>query len=520
MGNTSGTFQQWRSAWSGIHPQLQALACTMLILTVVAIVWISGRTPVPAEYVDLFAAPLSRAEQGRIRLALAQSGLTDHRLENDRLLVPHDVQAKYLKQISQAGVLPRHLAPADTASPAANPFLSRSEQERLQQVRREENLRQLLLGLPFVEDAPSVRIDVREPGSLYGTPDMRCVVSIQPHGNLVLGRPELETIQQNIVSSVAGLRAEQVLINDLNSAAAWDHAALQAGSANEKNAALDRLRQQRLIEHDLQVHLADWPGVEASVEVVLPASACPGPDLERLMASSAPDGSPPAETGAEPPALPGAGSNSPARVPFSLPEARIAQAPARTAGHASPAGLIPPSLPRFEVRLLVDNEAVRHFLSRHQKDSVSADPALVRQRLQEELEARLGPLLQRTEFGPGTVLPLRIRFAAVPAVATPPSAGVWSALGSRGQGALVAAGSGLALCVLVMASMRRRKTLPLPSVEAIPEAKAASAKPDVWLDDSADHESRERLKRQIDELIETNPDAAARVIKTWIRDAA
>lgn len=507
----------WKSFWTRQKPVQRALLVSAVLALALLPLWLSGRPAVETARIDLFESPLSRAEQGRVRLALTEAGISGFALEQDRLWVEPQTKSSCLKILNKAGAIPQRWMAAshETELPSVNPFLSRSQQDLIHQQHRQQQIRRLLLDLPFVEEA-RVQIDSRESGSAFDSPDLCCVVSIQPHHSFVLDCDEVATIHQNVVQAIAGIRPEKVLVNDLNAGFCWNLARIERADNGSMAMKAGRLKQNRWLEYRLKTALHDLPGV--AVETRMPE----------------------VETAAQQAALPMLGPGD-----FTLPRARPGDAPVLSVvgpGTNDSVKVMPPDFSpspdqqdgaadRVEVSIEIPPEAVQQFMLRSpglnaagnepSAEGAGSGAAGLEQfddALRRELLERIEPILAAESLKGIDYKPV-FHFENPVPVASVRGRGsngsLWGLPGSRVQGALLAVGSGLGLGLLVVLSMRRRSPA-APARAITPPAD----RPDVWLDNSSDVENRERLRKQIDNLIDTDPDAAARVIQNWIRDAA
>jgi|GEM_PF-5359327 len=514
MQKSMANLQSLRKFWANNSNSLTGLVVLALIVLLATTVWFQGSSPQPGS-VDVLQADLSRTEQNQIRLTLARENLNEFGFENNRLMVPLSLQSKYLQVLLDAGTLPETLRGPDQELPAVNPFLSRSQQEFVQQNYRQQKLRSLLVQLPFIEDA-RVQLDVQQAASAFAAQNTSCVVSVWPKGKLILEHQQLATIHQNVLAAIAGIAAERIVINDLNSGSAWDYAQLKSFDPGNCSEQIDNLRLQRQTEHELQDSLAAWPGVGFAVDV---SPGCANMLKQVSAVTILPP--PAADTN---PQIVSPGSNSRAKVPVILPSGSSNNA-------AIQATVFNGTERRFDsglirIWLTVDDQAIGNFLRRERDKSSGEtwwggeskplpDSVAVRERIKQQLESQVRKQLAQSRHAASQEHEILVEFAS----ALPGQAGLagdrsnsWT---SPNQGVLWALLPGLALCVLVVVSMSRRKGNSHPEPEL-----SNTGKPDVWLDESAEAANRQQIREKIDELIENNPEAAARVIQSWIREAA
>ncbi len=498
-----------RASWSGLTTAAKFACLAAAIAAVAGIAWMQRLPTEPDRLVDLLETGLSPAEAAQVRLVLVQHGRAGFQIEQGRLLVPAGEQAACLQALVEANALPESLLDADAEDlPSINPFLSQSQQLLVQQQHRARQLRRLLAGLPFVCEA-TVQLDSQPAASMYSSPDLRCVASIRPHGRLVLDASELRTIRENLLAAIAGIEAGRIVINDLNSGTAWNGAELPESAAPA--IALEQLQRVRQCEHQVGLVLANWPGVKCRV---IESAAATGP----MPLASAGSSAPPREAASNSAARVVPGSNSRARIPALL--ANHAREQLQTNRKIRPVPAPEPGDP-LAVELWVSAEGINHYLAA-QSPSAGSDPVkhsltagnteAVRAGIRKKLREAIESSWQLASAGP---LPsLDVRFST-PAENPIPVGSLYRASWNGWRaGTVWALGSGLVLCGLLTVTMRRRRQKPA-AIE--PEN---AQRPDVWFDNSSDTANRDRIRRQIDDLIDRNPEAAAKVIQTWIRDAA
>ncbi len=529
MQSTKTFGQQLLTCWSRTRAAVRALVALVVLVATGAIcclpLWQKGTAQA-----DLFETALGRNEISRIRIALTRENLNGFAFCDGHLMVPAGAQSSYLQAITDAGALPAALSCAEEVPPEVSPFMNRAQQEQVHLQHRRQQLRRLMVEMPFVADA-SVQLDVQPGPSAFSLPDMRCVVSVQPVDQLFLDPQQLQTIHQNVVAAIAGIQPQNIVINDRNSGLAWNLPKIQQSLAGEQLGEVDPVRARRQIEHDLQTALADWPGIEIVVNAGEPPaqvfSAAPVvPVLPRPI--QRPETVPPTT-------VLKAGANSSARIPAELPVAPMGTAPAESACHGPAASgpAVHPATSLMNVRLNVNHEGIDHFAGKNAvatSDSrwwptapaTRADSVALRDQLREQLLDRVTQVLERHSTGMAPVGPVAVHFCHPPIAPEKvlSAAGDWQF--GNGQGTLLAVISGLALCVLVVVSMKRRRPAggkPIAVADSS-ETKELDEFPKDWPDDSAAGLDRERVKEQIASLIDKNPEAAARVIQSWIRDAA
>ncbi|MEM7782537.1 MAG: hypothetical protein AAF939_00945 [Planctomycetota bacterium] len=156
------------------------------------------------------------AELQEIEIALSKSDLTQYRIENGHLKVPVSQKAKYLKAIADADALPGEHEMSEQSDRAAfNPFLSRTQQIAIQKIEKKQQIKEMVSRLPFVRQA-WFEMDQVESNSAFQAPQQSAVISIRPLDQQALSDQNVHTVKRMISGAVAGLHVEDIVVIDLS----------------------------------------------------------------------------------------------------------------------------------------------------------------------------------------------------------------------------------------------------------------------------------------------------------------
>ena len=491
--------------------------------------------------------PCRDHEIARMELALASRGLVDYTCQDRTILVPKHERSTYIQAIKEENALPAAWNSEMETAPAAHPFMSRTQQQLVERTARERELRQLVMQLPFVDEA-YLEFD-RAPGQRLFEPELlTAVVMVKPSRPEPLGLDQVMTVRQLIAGAIAGMSQDRVVVTDIHAGIAYADP-IDEGGRLRIEAVRYRVNRQRQILNRVRQALGEWPEIEIEVVVELGAvrSAGPGkiavatpqhPTTERRTA---------ANTGSTEPRAGTPGAERPNRIPVVAERIRRAESTSLANGTASidePVdGNVRPA--SHEAKEVVDALPIRSKPIENAKPAAAPivsreviDEAEQEERVQitirvprSAIVARIPNLRSRSrdtvvverEFSRLKPDLLRRVKAALPqdareaepmiAVVLKPDAPLETASTSfwnqfqhnvSSQWPLIAV---VLIGVLAVAFLR-------PSGDAAVDPDG----PPIPAYSSHDEEDSE-IKKKLSTLIDQDPDAAATVLKQWLRDA-
>ncbi len=218
--------------------------------------------------------PCREREIARMELALASRGLVDYTCQDHTILVPKHERPAYIQAIKEENALPAAWNSDRETPPAANPFMSRSQQQLLERTVRERELRRLVMQLPFVDEA-YLEFD-RAPGERLFEPEvLTAVVMVKPSRPEPLGLDQVVTIRQLIAGAIAGMAEDRVVVTDIHAGIAYADPIDEGGRLRAESVRY-RINRQKQIMDQVRHALSDWPEIEIEVVVELAASRSGG----------------------------------------------------------------------------------------------------------------------------------------------------------------------------------------------------------------------------------------------------
>src|SRR3972149_5924804 len=188
-----------------------------LLLAVVVISFgylFQNRSAGPDEF--LFGGTfLPDGQLNQVEAAIAQAGLSGHRREGNRILVPMGQKAAYLAAVADAGALPPNFHTyLESALDKAGPWeSSQATRERLK-IAKQQMLGEIIRAMEWVEDA-IVLYDEQQQRGITRTREATASVNVKPMAGEALD-PRRETALKKLVAhSVVGMRPDDVVVTSL-----------------------------------------------------------------------------------------------------------------------------------------------------------------------------------------------------------------------------------------------------------------------------------------------------------------
>ena len=468
---------------------------------------------------------LANNDLQRLQIALSQSGLSDFKVKDKQLLVPTEQHSEYLQAIAEKDAIPQELRDSDESGPSINPFLSRSQQLALQRAAKKRQIREMVVRLPFVEQA-WFEMDQSETHSAFEAPKQSAVISIRPPENVPLNDQHVDTVKQMIGGAVADLNPANIVVIDLS--AGFAHQDVEDSSTSQQvHYRRIAFEQQRFYESRIRETLIDYPGIKVTVHVEVK----PDTESDKLTLRQ-----PQTIHTAQFPQrskVPNAGANGVASVQDFEPSLPTVDPQTNSsAGYrvelASHAEMMPTDSLQKEIFVSINvpqklvndlfgsvtierSEARSH--SQYQT-MVAKDTQVKFQQLQAEIIQKVRPLLPASTFQNRATSPIAVNLIRQPL----PTENPWT---SEVQQFAIQHWPSVAVLligvILLTIVTRNPETLPASSRKL-----SQNETQDIVSIDA--HLSNERVDQnpevRLSNLIEKDPDAAAKVIEAWIRDAA
>jgi flagellar M-ring protein FliF len=486
----------------------KALIVAVLILITVVVMQVGNLQKQKPMCELLGNCKLRNIDLHRMQIALSKSGLSEFEIEGKRILVPKANRSAYLQAIADQKAIPPELRSGEQTSSVPNPFLSRSQQQLIERESKKRQIQQMVVRLPFVEQA-WFEMDVAESRSTFTKSKKSAVISIRPVAPNNLIEQHVDTVRQMIAGAVAGIDPNQIVVIDLNTGFAHRHAAHSEPMDQRLDAQRVAYARQQMLENRIRQALEHYPDLRVTVivEEVEDENQLADGNSSRTNLN---------KQGHVIPATISAGANGQASI-YEIP---IAADSGESIGLTTSESVLDSKehvtvvidVPQTLLASIYGDSATVLKMSEGvniaNNDKIDADFAMFQTEIQQLVRPLLGSDVQPT---------ITFNLIRQPL----PPANQW---GQRVQEFTKQNWPSIAVLligmVLIYLITQSDNAADLGSEETEPSLDA-----DILAINSDEHrelvgETKRAAEIRLSELIDKNPDAAAKVIQNWIRDAA
>ena len=527
--DSSGFDQNLITRWFA-KSSVRMLTLASIIIAILAILHVSQlRSNAPMQEL-LQGCKLQSRDLHRMQIAFGQAGLNDFKIKEGVIWVPEARHSSYLTAANDHDAIPADLKltkdPSDNDS--GNPFLSRSQQEYRKHLRRKNQIREMVIRLPFVDQA-WFEMDQAPRKNAFSTTRRSAVLSIRCNPENPLRESYVDTIKKMVAGAVSDLPVENIVVIDLKNGFAHQD---NTDQLTQKQRELQQIatNQKRFYQDRAQELLQDLPGVKVRVDVA----------VNEVEVKTSPTTVVAAAPVTQQWQSPTAGANGVVSIEVEprkqTPTIIQASSEAQTTIHLDK---------QFHVFVDVPTEAVfatlgqpiiskKNISARAQESSIERQTKAKFEQLKRTIANRLLPLFP-SETGAESSLVEKgnsLDFQLLPAKSQAQTATAWTTRVTEfletNWPSISVLGIGAILLTLVF---HRSSYLQGPvdnQMSAVDFGAAETASNKLSIHGATDDESGDLLEVQCDadaevhltKLIQEDPDSAAKIIETWIRDAA
>ena len=466
----------------------------------------------------------------RIQLAFGQSGLNDFKIKDGTVWVPCHQHSSYLTAANDLHAIPVELKLAQDSAlgNADNPFLSRSQRAYREHLRQKHQIQEMVIRLPYVDQA-WCEMDQPPRQNAFSTTHRSAVLSVQTAPECQLKVAHVDTIKQMVAGALTDLPIENIVVIDLNNGFAYQN---NIDQLTQKQLELHQIaaNQKRFYESRVQEILLDYPGVNVRVDVA----------VNEILVDVEPEAATTPLPIAQQATPPSAGANGVVSLEPEAPQqATVVPVPTepRTTVELDKQLNIFVEVPTeaLYVALGEPTERKKHFTAKTRQASIDQQTKVKFEQLKSTIIGRLLPLFP-SESGAGSLLAEQgnsLDFKLLPAIVQAKPATTdwmsraktsfetnWPSLGVLAIGAL--------LLTLVF---RRSDQFQSSTDQYHPVVGSGSADSNAY--ELSIHGTNDGIsvnqpetpntpdaEVQLTKLIQEDPNSAAKIIETWIRDAA
>ncbi|MCP4778380.1 MAG: hypothetical protein GY880_29540 [Planctomycetaceae bacterium] len=486
--------------------RIRALFVGVIMLAVLAAVQVQQHTS-ESRLCELYPnAKLSEGELYRLEVALIQEGLEEFKTNTEgKLLVPTSKRLEYIKAIARQNEEPVDYRKAeDSGDTPPSIFLPKSARDAMTLEAKKKKIEKNILRLPYIIEA-SFEMDQPSGYTTFQKQQTRASISLATKDNLPLTEERVKTIKA-IIQVAAGVELKEIVMIDLKTGLIHDEPHSPINS-NLNNIATDIAETRRDCEARINEALAMYPEIKATVAIAVEqAPSIPSQQQQALAAK-------PQGLKSRSPSILQAGANNAVKLEtsaYSKPAVKVQELSSQTTITKVvsicvdvPEKLVSERTPTSQSFLAQSDLKSRDL----NQDAFNAQF----QKLKSEISKKVELTLLST---PDLKCDDTIAFNLIPATTT-------TAEPIEMRLKKIAAEnwpSGIVLLVgLILLVSISRGSDPLPNNSNL-QISGSSLHP--GMPSVNDTESPSDSETRLTQLIEKDPDAAARVIESWIRDAA
>lgn len=521
--DSSASGQSTISRWFA-NPSVRALTVAAIVLAILAMLHVNQTQTAEPMKELLEECKLQNREIQKLQLAFGQAGLNDFQVKNGVVWVPQSSHGQYLATAVEKEAIPNNLqGDARIKEEATNPFLTRAQQENIDHARRNAQVREMVQRLPFVDQA-WIEMDRSKRRHAFDTSNSSAVVSVRSTPNACLSHEHVATIKTMIAGAVAELATEHILVIDLESGLALKNG---IDELTDKQRRIQEIafNQKRFYQSRLQDLLSDFPNLAINVsvdvqeqETVEPQRVTAIPDVVHRIVDE--------------PALPSAGANGVASIePAVQPRNQhakfehVAKNRIHQVAHEHRVQLdkqlkVVIEVPAATVFEKLGEPVVTSDNNLNSDELWAAEIARQTENKFEQLKAtiveRVLPIFPNSDSDgqgfatAGHSLSVQLDPLANPAATRAKSTAenIQQFFSSNWPSVAVL---GIGLVLLSIVTRRPNAALEQEDLACVSEPRPTVVNPE---------QQNDEAEVRLSQLIEEDPDSAAKIIETWIRDAA
>ena len=488
---------------------VRLLTLASVIVAILAVLHVSQQQASAPMQELLQGSNLQARDLQRMQIAFGQAGLNEFKIKDGVVWVPQAKHSSYLAAAAEHDAIPAELKVVNDAmiSDTGNPFMSRSQQEYRKHLRRKTQIQEMVIRLPFVEQA-FCEMDQAPRQNAFSKTRRSAVLSIRSNPDCQLRVAHVDTIKQMVSAAVGpDLPVESIVVIDLNNGFAHLD---DFDQLTQKQRELHQIaaNQKRFYESRAQELLRDYPGVMVRVDVAVNEVAV---EVEPVAI--------PTYAPVEQVAFPVAGANGVVSIEIEdQPSIKQVVNEVETTVQLDKQLRVLVNVPTEAVFAALGEPIVskKKINSRARQASIDQQTRAKFEQFKRTIADRLLPLFP-SESGTGSRLTEQgnsLDFKLIPAVARVNTASNWQTRAQTWLGTNWPSIGVLAIGAVLLTLVFRRSEHFQPAVDGEVDVSDLSVHNENGIQSDPDSEV------QLTKLIQEDPDSAAKIIETWIRDAA
>lgn len=265
------SFQQLTELFRSMTPAARITSGILLVAIAVSMIYLFQFQMSGGEAYLYGNREFSAEEVGQMEGAFGNSGLNDYEVVGNRIRVPRSERDQYYKALADNSAIPYSIQRDKETSSLSNPFLSNAALNKHDKAAKTEKLQRTIAELPKIANA-YVQWDEHRVNPPFANMQKTCTVSVKPVGSHALTGEEFRAVSNIVRGALSGIRAEDIHITDLNSGEAWTGEEI-AASESENELSREKKNAESDYRDKIRAALVDYHGSRVQVDVTLDPTA-------------------------------------------------------------------------------------------------------------------------------------------------------------------------------------------------------------------------------------------------------
>ncbi len=210
------TFAQLTDLFNSMTPGARITTGLLLAVVVISLGYLFNYQTSAVDTDLMHGVPVAITHLAAMEGAFGKAGLNSYEIRGTSIVVPRGQRDVYMAALADANALPPNMENVlDKALEATSVFMGKPEREQ-----RQKNLKQKALGLIIGQmkgiQSANVIFDSQNKPGFRKERMVTATASVKPLGNEELDQTQVSSIRHLVAGAIAGLKANQVTVADLN----------------------------------------------------------------------------------------------------------------------------------------------------------------------------------------------------------------------------------------------------------------------------------------------------------------
>jgi flagellar M-ring protein FliF len=270
MDFLSKAWSQWADRFRSMSVGVRVTATLAALVVAIAAVTLARSQVAAPDLYLMNGESFSGSELQAMEAAFAASNLGSYELDGNRVRIPRGQQSVYMAALVEKNALPRnYLHYLEVAANSSSLMPDRHIHDEQMKVAKQKVLSSIIGAMKGIESAMVLWDSETRSGPLVRTTEKTASVSVKPAAMLELTEPQVASIRNLVVSSIVGLKPENVAVTDLNSGRTFCGNADASGSVSDDPYCARKRMYEQVWRKNIQDALSYVPGAIVGVNAEL-----------------------------------------------------------------------------------------------------------------------------------------------------------------------------------------------------------------------------------------------------------